>query len=320
VQELRNLWHFVQVANAGGFTAAAGRLSLSTAALSKSIARLEARMGVKLFVRTSRRLHLSGEGRALFEKVSGALGTIEDSLEQIRETTTEPEGSVRLSTVTAYGKHCVLPLVPQFLARYPKIDLVMSFHDGGRGLSREAFDVRINWGESREQGKVSQTLCQMPLILVASAAYLARRGVPRTPADLAAHDCINVALPNGVRAHWTFISRGSKRSRVTVAPTGRLIVMDELDAVADAAAEGLGITVSSAENVLDALRDGRLVRVMDGYTVLGNDTSRGEIIVQYPRRKYLPQKVRVLVDFLLERLKGRNPLDLVASSKPRDGS
>jgi len=316
VQELRNLWHFVQVANAGGFTAAAGRLSLSTAALSKSVARLEARMGVKLFVRTSRRLHLTGEGRALFDKVDGSLRAIEDSLEQVRETTTEPEGSVLLSTVTAYGKHCVLPLVSQFLARYPKIDLVMSFHDGGRGLSREAFDVRINWGEAREQGKVSQTLCQMPLILVASQAYLSRRGVPRTPTDLAAHDCINVALPYGVRAQWTFIPRGgSKRSRVTVTPTGRLIVMDELDAVADAAVAGLGLTVSSAENVLDALRDGRLVRVMDDYTVIGNDTSRGEIIVQYPRRKYLPKKVRVLVDFLLERLKGRNPLDIVASSQ-----
>ena len=174
-------------------------------------------------------------------------------------------------------------------------------------------------GEAREQGKVSQTLCQMPLILVASQAYLSRRGVPRTPADLAAHDCINVALPHGVRAQWTFIPRGgSKRSRVTVTPTGRLIVTDELDAVADAAVAGLGLTVSSAENVLDALRDGRLVRVMDDYTVIGNDTSRGEIIVQYPRRKYLPQKVRVLVDFLLERLKGRNPLDIVASSQDFD--
>jgi DNA-binding transcriptional LysR family regulator len=315
VQELRNLWYFVQVAEAGSFTAAASRLSLSTAALSKSVARLERHMGVPLFVRTSRTLHLTGEGRALLERVSAAFGTIEDSYRQVREISSDPAGVVRLSTVTAYGKHCVLPLLPRFFERYPRIDLVMSFHDGGRGLTRQAFDVRLNWGEQREQDKVSQTLCQMPLILVASPAYLVRRGTPGKPEDLQDHDCINVTLANGSRAHWTFVARTGERrqrSHITVTPKGRLLVMDELDAVADAAEAGLGLTVSSAENVLGALREGRLVRVLEDYAVLGQGEMNSAVIIQYARKKALPSKVRVLVAFLLEELKGRDPLDIVA--------
>jgi DNA-binding transcriptional LysR family regulator len=314
VQELRNLWYFVQVAEAGSFTAAAARLSLSTAALSKNIARLERRAGVQLFVRTSRALHLTGEGRALLERITPAFTTIENSYGQVRDVGTEPAGIVRLSTVTAYGKHCVLPLMPRFFERYPKIDVIMSFHDGGRGLTRQSFDIRLNWGEQRERDKVSQTLCEMPLILVASPEYLARRGTPRSPQDLANHDCINVALASGSHPHWTFIPRVEgrrERQHATITPKGRLLVMDELDAVGDAAEAGLGITVSSAENVLTALRAGRLVRVMEDYTVLGQGEMPTEIIIQYPARKSLPLKVRVLVDFLLKELKGRDPLEVV---------
>ena len=317
MREMQTLWYFTKVARAGGFTAAADRLGLSTAALSKSIAALERRMGVQLFTRTGRKLKLTEEGRKLLENVGGAFGTIEDSYQKVRSDTAEPAGIVRLSTVTAYGKHCVLPLLPRFFQRYPQIELVMSLHDGSRGMTRQEFDIRINWGEDKEKDKVSQLLCTMPLILVASPRYLAQRGSPRTLDDLAAHDCINVALPNGRRAHWTFLPRhGQRRDRVpvTMTPKGPLIVMDELDAVVDAAEAGLGITVSSAENVLKSLREGRLVRVLEGYDVGGHGEMHTQVIMQYPRKRQLPAKVRVLVDFLLKALKGRDPLEVVGGS------
>ena len=313
MDQLRNLWHFVRVAKAGSFTAAAAGLELSVAALSKSIARLEQKLEVQLFVRSSRSLLLTDEGRALLDKVGGPLDVIEGSYRRVQRISTEAAGVVRLSAVTAYGKHCVLPLLPRFFARFPKIDLVMSFHDGGRGLTRQVFDIRINWGEEREQEKVSQTLCQMPLILVASPDYLARRGTPTKPEELQSHDCINVALANGGRAHWTFELRNARRERhqIAVTPRGRLVVMDELDAVTDAAEAGLGITVSSAENVLSALREGRLQRLLEDYTIVGQGQLHSQIIMQYPRRNLLSAKVRALVDFLLAELKSRDPLDLV---------
>ncbi len=310
-QDLRSIWFFAQVADAGSFSAAAERLQLSTAALSKSISRLEQHVGVQLFVRTPRKLHLTGEGRVMLDGVASALRTIEHSLAQVSGSSAEPVGVVRLSTVTAYGKNCVLPLLPRFLARYPGIELVMSLHDGGRGLSRQTFDVRLNWGEEREKGKVSQTLCRMPLILVASPSYLRARGTPKSPADLDEHDCINVALAGGQRGHWEFVSRNGNARRFVVVPKGRLTIMDELEAVTVAAEAGLGLTVTSAETVLAAVTEGRLVRVLEDYEVLGRGQVNSEVIIQYAAKKQLPQKVRVLVDFLLENLKGRDPLEVV---------
>lgn len=317
MQELHGLWHFVQAARAGSLTQAAQRLGVSTAAVSKSVARLERLTNTRLFVRTTRQLQLTSEGATLLGRVGDAFGAIEDSLGRLREGHSKPSGLVRVSTVTAYGKHCLLPVLPQFLERYPTVDVLISFHDGVRGMTRQDYDIRINWGEEREQDKVSQTMCRMPLIPVASPAYLARRGVPKHPEDLLHHDCINVVLPNGSHARWTFLNpsagRRARRS-TTIAPKGRLTVRDELEAVCDAAIAGLGVTVISTENVLGALREGSLVRVLPEYQVEGHNELGSTIIMQYSRKDVLSPNVRALVDFVLEKLKGRNPLEIVTSA------
>ena len=137
---------------------------------------------------------------------------------------------MQLSAVTGYGNHCVLSILPKLLDRYPHIDLVISYHDSQRGLTRQAFDVRI--------------------------------------------------------------------------------VRDELDAVADAAQVGLGLTVSSAEKVLGALRDGTLVQVMKDYEVTGNGAINSVVIIPYPRKKLLPQRIRVLVDYLIEHLRGKELISI----------
>jgi DNA-binding transcriptional LysR family regulator len=217
---------------------------------------------------------------------------------------------VRLSTVTAFGKYSVLPVLPELFARYPGVELAVSFHDGGRGLSRQAFDIRINWGEDRETDKVAQVLCKMEFVLVASPDYLARHGVPKSPKDLADHECIMVELPNRTHVRWTFIKRAASE-RATRAkgfkftPKGRLLVIDELDAVINAARLGLGLTLSWTKNVQDSLQNGSLVRVLDGYDILGHNQTNSEIIMQYPSSKYLHPRVRLVVDFLSERLRSK---------------
>jgi DNA-binding transcriptional LysR family regulator len=218
--------------------------------------------------------------------------------------------------VTAYGRRCVLPFLPEFLARYPGIDLAISFHDGIPGVSRQAYDIRINWAEEPEKTKVSQVLCSLPMVLVGSPAYLAKRGTPTTPADLAGHDCLTTVLPDGSRAYWLFRKQlerksGNRQKAVAVVPQGRVVVLHEAETVIDAARVGLGLTVASPENVFDALRDGSLVRLLPDYEILGAGRQRTEIIMQYSARNSLRPKVRVLVDFLLERLRGQNPLDIV---------
>jgi DNA-binding transcriptional LysR family regulator len=313
MQELHGLWHFVQAARAGSLTQAATRLGVSTAALSKSVARLEQVTSTRLFVRTTRRLQLTSAGATLFGQLNEAFTSIEDSVGWLRERSSKPSGTVRVSTVTAYGKHCLLPLLPEFLARYPTVDVLISFHDGARGLTRQAYDIRINWGEEREKDKISKTLYRMPLIAVASPDYLAKRGMPSSPEELKRHDCINVVLPNGAHGRWTFVDlSASRRSRrhVVVAPKGRMTVQDELDAVQDAALAGLGITVISIENVLGPLREGSLVRVLPNYEIEAQNELGSTIIMQYARRELVAANVRALIDFLLDKLKGSNPLDI----------
>lgn len=177
--------------------------------------------------------------------------------------------------------------------------------------------MRINCGEEREKKKVAQVLCHMPLILIGSPVYLARHGVPTTLDELAHHECVSVATLNRARSRWVFVKRGGRR-RVEFTPRCRLIVMDELDAVGEAAKVGLGLTLSAADNIQQELREGSLVRVMAGYEIFSNDQAETEIVMQYLSRKHMPPKVRVLVDFLLDRLRERaEPAGVAAWAGPR---
>jgi DNA-binding transcriptional LysR family regulator len=323
MDDLRSLRHFVEVARHMRFSEAAAKLSLTNAALSKSIARLEKSLGMRLCTRTTRALHLTSEGQLLFDRLSPSFENIDDTLHEVASIGSEPIGLVSLSTTTGFGKYSVLPLLPEFFAHYPGIDLAISFHESGRGLTRQAFDVRINWGEKPEKDKVAQLLCRLPLILIGSADYLARRGVPKTPEDLTRHECITAMLPNGSRACWVFVKRnarkGSRTPRIKFAPQGRVIVMDEVEAVAHAVRVGLGVAMMSLDVAGDGLRDGSLLRLLPDYEVHSDDVPAPEVFIQYPRRKHLPLRVRVLVDFLMERLRGPGVLESIANNVPSSG-
>lgn len=306
MDELRPLWAFVQVARFGSLSAAAQALSLSPAALSKSVARLETKLDARLFTRSTRSLQLTDVGRRLVEQLDTPFSEIQSALHGVRQVRGEPVGTVRLSTVTAYGRVHVMPTLPEFFALYPQVDLVMSLHDGARGLSRHSYDVRINWGEEREQNKVAHRLCIMPLALVASPAYLKRRGTPRTLQDLEAHECISVSFNGSQRASWQFSRRGgrAKPSKPEVfVPRGHLMIVDEMETVIDAALAGLGLTLMAADNIPVALAQGTLVQVMANYVITGPDADKTEIILQHPQRRLMSPATKALVDFLVARLK-----------------
>ena len=302
--ELRNLQAFVEAARTGSFTAAGARLNISKAAVSKSVARLEKMLAVPLFVRTTRSLRLTIEGQMLQEELGQNFDAIESAVNHVGQRGKGASGVVHLSTVTAFGKYQILPLLPEFMELHPKIEIAISFHDGRRGLTREADDIRINWGEHLESGKVVRLLCKMPLALVGSPAYVARHGAPSRPQDLECHECIAVVLAAGMRGRWIFSRKG--RQPYTHAPKGRIVIMDELDAVTEAAVNGLGLTVISVGNIEAQLRDGSLIRLLPDYEISGNDAFFTEVVLQYRRQKYLPAAVQALVDFLM--LKLRDPV------------
>jgi DNA-binding transcriptional LysR family regulator len=305
MEELRNLLGFVRVVHAGGFSAAAAESGLSAAALSKNVARLEVKLGVRLLARTSRSVQLTQDGELLYERVSRSFSDIQESLDFARSARSAPAGLVRLSTVTAYGRAALLPVLPDFLKRYPAINLQISFHDGGRGLRRQPFDVRITWGEELENDKVAKPLDRVPLMLVASPAYLAGRALPETPHDCEQHDCIGVILPGGGRAQWKLQLRTSGRrggALHTFVPKGRLVIMDELDVAIDAALAGLGIAAVDSRVVATHLSQGSLVRLLPDYDLLSHSDQLGQIVIQYPQKLYAAPRVRAVVDYLIERL------------------
>ena len=302
MDELRALWVFVQVVHHGSVGNAAVALGLTPAGVSKSLGRLEKRLDTKLFSRSSRSLRLTDGGRRLFQQLEGSFGEIRTALQGLEAARNEIAGTVRLSTVTGYGRTRVVPILGEFFERYPSVDVVMSIHDGARGLGRNPYDVRINWGEEREQSKVARRLQRMELVLVASLGYLRRSGTPGKPGDLTRHHCITVSLASHQRGRWRFTHRNGRSKPETVVPQARLVIADELSAVVDAAVAGLGLTVISRDLIARELEGEALVQVLKNYKIESTNPLQTEIILQHPPRTHMSAATRVLVDFLLEKL------------------
>lgn len=295
----RDLFPFVEAARRGSFSAAARQLQVTPSAISKSIARLEKALDVRLFNRSTRQLQLTTDGQLFFERLSGALEGIDAAVESLDEARHTPSGLVRVSTIVAFGRHFVLPLVRDFHARYPHVELEFQFDDGTPDLIQGRFDIAIRRGPLREGRSVARQLCVLPLVLVASPDYLAQRGVPETPDDLAAHECVSVRFPSGRHAKWLF-TRVHDAATFAHQPKGRLVVSEQpADTLIDAALMGTGITAISACFALPWLRSGELKLVLPGYR-LERDS---EVFIQYPHREHLPLKVRVFSEFLIERLR-----------------
>lgn len=314
MDSLNELLAFVQVLRSGSFTAAAKRLGISTTAVSKSVARLERRLETRLINRTTRSISPTAEGLLFFEHVEAGLNHIDQAVNLIREAREGPSGLIRVSSVTYFGRHLLLPLVPDFLDAHAKVSLEINMNDTLPDLVSEGFDVGIVHGKPAATRYVCRPLYRLPLVLVASTAYLARHGEPRHPGDLVDHDCIVVLRLSGERYGWSFSPAGAGRpgkpsERHMHYPKGRLVLSKQVDTAVDAALMGLGITVAFVESVLPHLESGRLRVLLPEFQVDDDGHSDDEICIQYPHREYMSAKVRVFVDFLIERFRSYEMLD-----------
>ena len=305
IDDLRSLQYFVLAAQCGSFTAAAARLGITPAAVSRCIMRLEAQLNTRLFNRTTRQLHLTDAGRRFMQRAAAAIGELDRGVEELAAAQNRAAGLLRISTITSFGKRHVIPLLPAFLARHPDVDVEVSFDEGKADLVAHGFDVGIRRGQSGDASYVSRSLCTLPLVVVASPAYLAGRGVPACPEDLRRHDCIGVRLPSGMTPKWEFGAEAG--ASFVFEPHCRLVVSAQLDAVVDAALAGLGVTTLIADTVLSHLQRGDLKLLLADWPVRG-DT---EIFLQYPHRDYLAFRVRVMVDYLVAHFQdiGNRPYD-----------
>ena len=194
MENLADIAVFVQVVEAGSFTAAAEQIGVSKAVISKYVSRLEQRLGARLLQRTTRRLTLTEAGEALFQRGAGALAVLEQAEQEVARLTGAPRGRLRVTAPTYFGGSTLAPLLKDFIKRYPEITLELDLDDRITDLVRDRFDVAVRISNSVDPGLVARKLASSALVAVAAPGYFKRRGTPRAPGDLHEHACLGYSL------------------------------------------------------------------------------------------------------------------------------
>jgi len=296
-ENIDSLWahlHWlVMLRQQGSFTAAAARLGVSKAAMSQRIAELERAAGVPLVQRTTRSVRLTEAGERLVDGTRGAFEQIRHSFAGVRDLAAEPQGLLRVTAPVAFARQQLVPRLPEFLKAHPAVRLELDLSDGLRSLAAEGYDLAVRHTAAPPETHVAWVLAPTRTVLVASRAYLRRRGVPAGPADLASHDCL--FYPRAAEAPaWAF-ERLPDGERVTVPVTGPFSANNS-EVLRDAAAAGVGLAVLPDFSAQSGLLSGRLVEVLPEWR---NVDSFGDRL--YALRAYSPQvprAVAALVEFL----------------------
>jgi DNA-binding transcriptional LysR family regulator len=286
---------FVEVARWQSFAQAARHLERHVSAVSRAVAALENRLGVRLLQRTTRRVTLSDAGREYFKRCETLLAELEGADAEVREQAASLRGTLRVSAATGAGQSLIAPLVPEFLAAHPLVTLDLQLTNRYVDLVEEGFDVALRVGTlAADTRLVVRRLAPTRRVLLASRAYLERRGSPRTPQQLSEHPCLVLDIGNSPR-RWE-LQRG--RTALAVDVSGPLRSNNSF-LLLTACRAGAGIGLLPATVATADVRDGKLSRVLSGWS----STEQG-IYAVYPSARFIPAKVRAFVEFMAARLRG----------------
>ncbi|MFJ4373820.1 LysR substrate-binding domain-containing protein [Pseudomonas japonica] len=287
---------FLRSAEVGSFAEAARRLSLTPAAVGKNVAGLEARLGVRLFQRSTRSLTLTEAGQCFLGEVRDSFQTIQHAVANIASIEGQPAGTLKVSMGTVFGRLYILPLLGEFLRRFPAITPDWHFDNRQVDLIAQGFDAAIGGGFDLPPGVVARKLTPAHRILVASAQYLDSCGPLRQPEDLAEADGILIRSPQTGRVRsWPLTSRAGEQSPLNLR---QRMTMTDSEAACAAAEQGLGVALVSMPFAVPYLRKGSLLRVLPDWYV-----DDGNISLYYAQHKLLPGKTRAFVDFVLEQFR-----------------
>jgi len=292
VDRLAALQVFAQVVEAGSFAKAAERLGMSTSAASRHVAELETHLQTRLLNRTTRRVSLTESGRAFYERSVQLLADLQEAEEEASSAAVVPRGTIRLTTSVNFGVRHVAPAIAAFVAAHPDVRFDVSLADRVVDLVEEGFDIAIRVGTAGADNLVARKLGETRLVPCASPAYLERHGAPKTPAELAKHNCFTYeyVTPRNV---WRFRDRSGAEQAVRVSGT---LHSNNGDLLAEVAARDGGIVFEPAFIVGPDVRAGRLVPLLQDFV-----PPPVPIYAVYPSRKHLSAKVRRFVEFLVER-------------------
>ena len=283
---------FVRIAELGSFTAVAEQMGLARSVVTRQIAALESHLGVKLMVRNTRRLSLTSAGSAYLEKCKVVLDLIEAAEASVMEERLTPRGNIRIGVPLSFGLKKLTPMLLEFSERYPDINLEIVFDDHQMNLIEEGMDLSIRIATQLAPGDIVRKLGSCQLFTVASPDYLKQHGRPNHPSELTNHECLGYTLTaNGMS--WGFMVEGHLetfyiRSRIKA---------NNGDALTEAAARGLGITRQPDFIVDDYLATGQVETILNEF----NAAELG-IYAILSSNRYVPHRVRVLLDFLANRL------------------
>ena len=295
---------FVAVAEAGGFSEAARRIPMSTTAVSRHVADLEQMLGVTLLRRTTRQISLTEVGAQYLPRAQAILGELELLNSEISDTGTTPRGRLRITAPPAVGREWIAPLVVDFIAAFPEIDIELNLTERVADLVAEGFDAAVRAGQLASSTMIAHRLVEIPYRVCASPDYLSRKGAPQKPDEVASHACIHWCSATG-DAVWTFRRDGAS-TRVPI--KGRLLVSD-FSVERNAALRGTGLAILPLLSVRDDIADGRLVTVLDDWEI----ESSGLSLVR-PAAPFEPPKLRVFIDFMTNALRklALDPTDMTA--------
>ncbi len=284
---------FTRTADTGSMAGAARVLGISATAVGQNIARLETHLGVRLFNRGARQLSLSEAGRLYLAQVQSIEAELARAQASVAALDTEPAGPLRIACSRAFGRHVLAPLLPALQQRYPRLRLELQLSDRAVQHAQESVDVSIRIGEQMDDGLVARPLARVPFVFCAAPAYLAANGTPTSPEQLAAHPALRYRFPtDGRPLRWTL--RGPTGPVALMMQPG--MVCDDIDALAELAAAGGGITRLAAFVAEPYLRDGRLRAVLPECS--GWHAEPMEVFFCVSDRRDFTPRVRALFDHL----------------------
>ena len=292
-----DLGFFSILATAGSLGAAARELALSTSAVSKRLAQMEARLGVMLVNRTTRRMGLTPEGELCLLHARRILGEIDDLQAQLGNTKAMPQGLLRVNATLGFGRSHVAPVISRFVRKHPEVEVQLQLSVNPPPLTDDAFDVCVRFGAPPDTRVVARRIAPNRRLLCAAPAYLARHGVPKVPNDLMRHNCIGIRQGDEAFGLWRLASgRGRSPRSEAIKTRGNLSTNDGEIAV-NWALDGHGILLRAEWDVARYLRSGRLVEVLPQCR-----TPDADVYAVYPQRHQMAARVRVFVDFLARSL------------------
>ncbi|MDP1656641.1 MAG: LysR family transcriptional regulator [Hylemonella sp.] len=290
----QHLATFSAIVSAGSISKAATRLGCGKSVVSRQLAKLEADLGARLIQRTTRRLTLTEVGEAVLleaQQIDRSLANVEQISGQFQQ---EVRGRLRVACPRPLGQRYLVPLLTTFTQQHPQVEITLVVEDRLTDLVAEQIDVAIRVAHMEDSTLVARKLAPNPRVLVAAPAYLARAGTPKTPADLAQHNCLLYISGTTVRDEWTF----RKGTATTPIRASGNIKMNDGMALAASACAGAGITVLDRLLVEPELASGVLVELLPDYRLAAGPP----VYAVYPARKWLPLKTKAFVAFLQERL------------------